>query len=134
PRFALARPLRTAAAVVVLAVSAAVVLLMLALASLLDSLEHDPGAVGKHYQLTARGSAPALGRIRALPGVGAAAQRFSSDVADSYQLGETFQLIAYCGDRRRFEDPPLQSGRRATRPGQAEVGAGLATALGLRPG
>jgi len=133
-RMMVSRPVRTLATAAVLAASGAVVLLMLALAALLDSLEHDPGAVGKRYQLTAHGSAPGLPRIRRLPGVGGAAQRFTIDVADSYQLGEEFQLIAYCGDRLRFEDPPLEAGRRAVRSGEAEVGQGLATALGLRPG
>ena len=133
-RMIAARPVRTLATAAVLAASAAVVLLMLALASLLDALEHDPGSVGKRYQLTAHGSAPGLDRIAALPGVAAAAQRFTVDVADSYQLGETFQLIAYCGDRLQFEAPPLASGRRAVHPGEVEVGEGLAAALGLRPG
>src|SRR5919197_5254644 len=90
-RMMASRPVRTLATAAVLAASAAVVLLMLALASLLDALEHDPGSVGKRYQLTAHGSAPGLDRIAALPGVAAAAQRFTVDVADSYQLGETFQ-------------------------------------------
>jgi ABC-type lipoprotein release transport system permease subunit len=72
--------------------------------------------------------------VRSLPGVAAAAQRFTADVADSYQLGEAFQLVAYCGERLRFEAPPLASGRRATAPGEAEVGEGLASALGLRAG
>src|SRR5207248_724047 len=97
-------------------------------------LEHDPGVVGKRYQLTTRGTATTLERALAIPGVAAAALRFSSDVADSYDLGQTFQLIAYCGNRLRFEAPVLQSGRRAVHPGEVEVGQGLATALGLRPG
>jgi FtsX-like permease family len=133
-RMMVSRPVRTLATAAVLAASGAVVLLMLALASLLDSLEHNPAAVGKRYQLTARGSAPGLAQIRALPGVGDAAQRFTVDVADAYQLGEQFQLVSYCGDRLRFEAPALEAGRRAVRPGEAEVGQGLATALGLRPG
>ena len=133
-RMVVSRPVRTLATAAVLAASCAVILLMLALATTLDSLENDPGALGKRYQLTARGSASTLDAVSAVPGVGAAAQRFSADVADSYQLGESFQLIAYCGDRLRFEAPQLAAGRRATRPGEAEVGQGLASALGLRPG
>ena len=109
-RMVVARPVRTLATCGVLAASCAVVLLMLALASTLRSLENDPGFVGKRYQLTARGSVFRLDAIRALPGVADAAQRFSADVADSYQLGETFQLVTYCGDRLRFESPSLQSG------------------------
>jgi ABC-type lipoprotein release transport system permease subunit len=133
-RMVLSRPVRVLATTAVLAASGAVVLLMLALAGLLSSLEHDPGIVGKRYQLTTRGSRSALQHARSLPGVAAAALRFSSDVADSYDLGQTFQLVAYCGDRLRFEAPALEEGRRAIRAGEAEVGQGLATALGLRPG
>ena len=133
-RMVVSRPVRTLATAAVLAASCAVILLMLALATTLDSLENDPGVLGKRYQLTARGSASTLDAVSAVPGVGAAAQRFSADVADSYQLGESFQLIAYCGDRLRFEAPQLAAGRRATRPGEAEVGQGLASALGLQPG
>jgi ABC-type antimicrobial peptide transport system permease subunit len=133
-RMVVSRPVRTLATAAVLAASCAVILLMLALATTLDSLESDPGVLGKRYQLTARGSASTLDAVSAVPGVGAAAQRFSADVADSYQLGESFQLIAYCGDRLRFEAPQLAAGRRATRPGEAEVGQGLASAIGLQPG
>ena len=133
-RMIASRPTRSVAGMVVLAASATVVLLVLALASELDALENDPAALGKGYQLTARGSVSALDQVRALPGVGGAAQRFASEVADSYNLGESFLLVAYCGDRLRFEDPPLQAGRRAVHQGEAEVGVGLATALGLRPG
>src|SRR3954464_12601895 len=44
------------------------------------------------------------------------------------------RLIAFSGDHTRFEAPPLAEGRRLRGPGEAEVGAGLADALGLRPG
>jgi len=133
-RIAARRPVRTAATAIVMASSIAVVLLLLALATTLQRLENDPGAIGKRYQLTSHTSVLALPRIRRIPGVAAAAQRFSTPVADSFQLGESFNLIAYCGNRLAFEDPPLSAGRRATRPGEAEVGRGLATALGLVPG
>ena len=56
------RPVRTLATAAVLAASCAVILLMLALATTLDSLESDPGVLGKRYQLTARGSASTLER------------------------------------------------------------------------
>jgi putative ABC transport system permease protein len=114
--------------------SVAVVLLLLALAAELQRLENDPGAIGKHYQLTTHSSAAALHRIDRLPGVAAAGQRFSSPVADAYLLGQSFDLVAYCGNRLRFENPPLSAGRRATRPGEAEVGQGLSDPLGLDPG
>jgi putative ABC transport system permease protein len=133
-RMVVSRPVRTLATSVVLAASGGIVLLMLALAGLLDALEHDPGVVGKRYQLTTRGSASAVARARTVPGVAAAARRFRFDAADAFDLGQAFQIIAYCGDRLRFEAPALSSGRRAVRPGEAEVGRGLATALGLRPG
>ncbi|HEY8582693.1 MAG TPA: ABC transporter permease, partial [Capillimicrobium sp.] len=38
------------------------------------------------------------------------------------------------GDAAAFEAPPLAEGRRARDPGEAEVGLGLADALGLAPG
>ncbi len=133
-RMVVARPVRTLATSAVLAASGGIVLLMLALAGLLDALEHDPGVVGKRYQLTTRGSPGSVQRAEAVPGVVAAARRFRFDVADGYDLGQAFQLVAYCGDRLRFEAPSLSSGRRAAASGEAEVGRGLATALGLRPG
>jgi ABC-type antimicrobial peptide transport system permease subunit len=133
-RMVVSRPLRTLATSVVLAASGAIVLLMLALAGLLDALQHDPGVVGKRYQLTTRGSASAVARAETIPGVAAAARRFRFDAADAFDLGQAFQVITYCGDRLTFESPALRSGRRAVHPGEAEVGRGLATALGLRPG
>jgi predicted lysophospholipase L1 biosynthesis ABC-type transport system permease subunit len=133
-RMALARPVRTVATVVVMAGSIAVALLLVGLAAELQRLENDPSAISKHYQLTTHSSTLALQQIRHLPGVAAAGQRFSSSVADSFQLGESFELVAYCGDRLRFEDPPLAAGNRATLPQQAEVGQGLSDPLGLVPG
>jgi ABC-type lipoprotein release transport system permease subunit len=44
------------------------------------------------------------------------------------------RLVAYPGDHTEFESPPLAEGRRVRAPGEAEVGLGLADALGLRPG
>ncbi len=133
-RIALRRPIRTFSTAIVVASSVAVVLLLLALATTLQRLENDPTTIGKNYQLTSHSSVRALPRIRRLPGVADAAQRFSTPVVDSFQLGEAFNLVAYCGNRLAFEDPPLSAGRRATRPGEVEVGQGLATALGLVPG
>ncbi len=43
-------------------------------------------------------------------------------------------MIAYAGDHTPFEAPPLGSGHRLRGARQAEVGAGLADALGLTPG
>ena len=117
-----------------IAVSAGVVLLMLALASLLVRLRDDPGTVGKRYQLTARLDTSQLPAVRALPGVRDAAPRYQLSAADSFRLGQPVRLIGYPGDHTRFEAPPLASGRRLRAANEAEVGLGLAEALGLRAG
>ena len=133
-RFAVAARARWAGSVLTLAVCAAVVLLMLALASLLVRLRDDPAVLGKRYQLTVDTRAGLLPSLRAIPGVAAATQRYELEAADAFRLGEPVQLIAYRGDHTRFEAPPLAEGRRIRGPGEIEVGAGLADALGLRPG
>jgi predicted lysophospholipase L1 biosynthesis ABC-type transport system permease subunit len=133
-RFALAARGRWAAAVATIAVCAGVVTLMLALASLLERLRDDPGTVGKRYQLTARVDPSRLPQVRRLPGVAAAAPRYQVDGSDSFRLGEPVRLVAYPGDHTRFEAPPLASGRRLRSDSEAEVGLGLADALGLRRG
>ncbi len=133
-RFALARRGRHLAAVLTVGACAGVVALMLALASLLEALRDDPGTLGRRYALQVQPDPGLLGPIRATDGVAAAAPRVTVDAADSYQLGQPVQLIAYAGDHTRFEAPPLAAGRRLRGPGEVEVGAGLADALGLRPG
>ncbi len=133
-RFALAARGRWLASVLTIAVSAGVVILMLALASLLVRLRDDPGTVGKRYELTAALSASRLPEVRALPGVRDAAPRYQLSGADSFRLGQPVRLIGYPGDHTRFEAPPLASGRRLRAANEAEVGLGLADALGLRPG
>jgi ABC-type lipoprotein release transport system permease subunit len=100
----------------------------------LERLRDDPGTVGKRYQLLARLPPDAAPAVRDVPGVADAAPRYVTDVADSFRLGEPLRIVAYPGDHTRFEAPPLAEGRRARGPGEAEVGAGLADALGLRPG
>jgi hypothetical protein len=110
------------------------VLLLLALASALTSLETDPGALGKRYQLTAALPPAAVPQARAIRGVQAAAPRYEEEAADSYSLGETIDVIAYPGDHTVFEAPPLVAGARLRGPREAEVGEGLADALGLTPG
>ena len=133
-RFSLAPRGRWLASVLTIAVSAGVVILMLALSSLLVALRDDPGTVGKRYQLTARLDPSRLPAVRALPGVGAAAPRYQVSAADSFRLGQPVRLIGYPGDHTRFEAPPLASGRRLRAANEAEVGLGLAEALGLRVG
>ena len=64
----------------------------------------------------------------------AAAPRYELQALDSFSLGETIDVIAYPGDHTVFEAPPLTPGRRLRGASEAEVGAGLADALGLAPG
>jgi ABC-type antimicrobial peptide transport system permease subunit len=133
-RLVAARRGRLAATVLTLGVSAAFVLLLLVLATALSTLETDPGALGKRYQLTATLPAERTAAVRALPGVQAAAARYEVQALDSFSLGETIDVIAYPGDHTTFEAPPLTAGHRLRGAAQAEVGAGLAAALGLSPG
>ena len=133
-RLVAARRVRLVATVVTLGLSTAFVLLMLALASALSALETDPGALGKRYQLTASLAPDLAPRVRAIPGVQASAPRYEVLGADSFSLGETINVIAYPSDHTEFEAPPLVSGRRLRGSHEAEVGAGLAAALGLAPG
>ena len=63
-----------------------------------------------------------------------AAPRYELSGADAFRLGQPVRLIGYPGDHTRFEAPPLASGRRLRAANEAEVGVGLADALGLRPG
>ena len=133
-RLALARRGRAAATLVVLTVSGAVILLMLGLASLVAALRDDPGSVGKRYQLTARLDPSAVPDVRAIPGVADAGARWVVRGADSFALGEPVKLLAFDGDHTRFEDPPLAAGRRVRGDGEAEIGVGLAQALGIGRG
>ena len=133
-RFSLAARGRWLASVLTIAVSAGVVILMLALASLLVRLRDDPGTVGKRYELSAHIDAAQLPAVRRLPGVSAAAPRYQLSGADAFRLGQPVRLIGYPGDHTQFEAPPLASGRRLRSDREAEVGRGLADALGLRPG
>jgi ABC-type lipoprotein release transport system permease subunit len=133
-RLAAARRARAVATAGVLSVAAGVVLLLLALASLLLRLENDPGAIGRRYQLTAQLPPARAAAVRQLPGVAAAAPRYEVQGADSFALGEPINLVAFPGDHTRFEAPPLASGRRVRGDGEAEVGTGLADALGVGVG
>ena len=133
-RLALARPFRAAALVAVLGASAAVVLLMLTLASLMRRLEYDAQTLGTRYQLTVPESGVSVSELRRIPGVAAAAPRYDVDAADSFDLGESFRLIAFPGDHTRYEAPPLTRGRRVAGNDEVEVGLGLAQALNLHVG
>ena len=129
-----ARRVRMLATATTLGLSAGFVLLLLSLASGLSRLETDPRALGKSYTVTASLPPSLAPQVRAIPGVQAAAPRYEEQAADSFSLGETVDVIAFPGDHTAFEAPPLVSGRRLRGSRQAEVGAGLANALGLAPG
>ena len=133
-RLASARRGRLAATVAALGAAVAVVLLMLSLAALLDRLKEDPALLGRRYQLTVSASTADPQLIAQVPGVAAVGERYFVDGADAFALGQPVRLIAYPGDHTRFESPPLASGRRVAAPNEAEVGRGLAQALGLETG
>ncbi len=133
-RLVAAHRVRYLSLVTVLAAAAAVVLLLLALASLLGSLRDDPGTLGKRYQLTARLPADRAPEVEAIAGVREAAPRYELAAVSATALGSPLRLIAYPGDHTRFEAPALADGRRLRSDGEAEVGAGLAEAVGLRVG
>jgi ABC-type lipoprotein release transport system permease subunit len=107
---------------------------MLTIASVLHGLAHDAETLGTRYQLTVPAAGTAVSRVRAVPGVAAATARYETDAADSFDLGESFQLIAFGGNGRDYEAPPLATGRRVRGTGEADVGVGLAQALDLHLG
>lgn len=133
-RIVVARRARMSATVAVLAASLGFVMLMLSLAGLLGRLQSDPTVLGKRYALLAALPAGAAAQVRSLPGVIDAAPRYELQALDSFSLGQTVDVIAYPGSPTSFEDPPLAAGRRPRGTGEAEVGSGLAQALGLAPG
>jgi ABC-type lipoprotein release transport system permease subunit len=133
-RLALARPFRMAMLVAVLAASTAVVLLILAIADTLHGLERNAQTLGTRYQLTVPSSEASVDDIRGVPGVSTAALRFETEAADSFDLGESFRVIAFSGDPAQFEAPPLVEGRRVHSSDEVDVGRGLAQALDLHPG
>jgi putative ABC transport system permease protein len=133
-RIALARPLRAATLVAVLAASSAVILLILTIADVLRGLEQNAQTLGTHYQLTVPGYEASLARVRNVRGVADAARRYETDAADSFDLGESFRLIAFSGNAAGFEAPPLAEGRRVRADDEADVGVGLAQALDLHVG
>ena len=133
-RLVTARRARLATSVVVLALTGAVLVLMLALATLLAGLRDDPGALGRRYQMSVAVPAAQAAEIARIAGVAAASPRYAVDAADSFSLGEPLRLIAYPGDHRAFEAPALAAGHALRGPREAEVGQGLADALGLHVG
>jgi ABC-type lipoprotein release transport system permease subunit len=133
-RIALARPLRALSLVAVLAASTAVILLILTIASVLRDLEQNAQTLGTHYQLAVPGYGASVADVRSVRGVTDAARRYETDAADSLQLGESFHVIAFSHDGAAFEAPPLDQGRRVAADDEAEIGLGLAQALGLHLG
>jgi predicted lysophospholipase L1 biosynthesis ABC-type transport system permease subunit len=133
-RLVAAHRVRYVLLVTVLGAAAAVVLLLTSIASLLVTLRDDPGTLGKRYQLTAGLPAERVPEVRAIDGVRDAAPRYEVDAVSATALGSPLRLIAYPGDHTRFEAPVLAEGRRLRSAGEAEVGAGLAEAVGLRAG
>jgi ABC-type lipoprotein release transport system permease subunit len=133
-RLALARPFRMAMLVTVLAASTAVVLLILAIADTLHGLEQNAQTLGTRYQLTVPSSEASLDDVRSVPGVATASLRFETEAADSFDLGESFRVIAFSGDPAQYEAPPLVEGRRVRSSEEVDVGRGLAQALDLHLG
>jgi ABC-type antimicrobial peptide transport system permease subunit len=133
-RLAGARRVRLVATALTLGLSAGFVLLVLALASELSTLETDPSALGERFQLTSYAAPSLAPRVARIPGVQAAAPRYEVQAADAYALDELVDVVAYRGDHTVFEAPPLVSGDRLRGRHEAEVGEGLADALGLSVG
>jgi len=133
-RLVLARRARLIATATTLGLSVGFVLLLLALASELNSLQTDPSALGERYQLTASLAPSEAAAVRRIPGVAAAAPRYEVQGVDVSSLGETIDTIAYPGNLTKFESPPLVAGHRPHGADEAEIGQGLAQALGLYPG
>ncbi|MHB8691595.1 MAG: ABC transporter permease [Solirubrobacteraceae bacterium] len=133
-RLAAARRARLVATIAMLSLSSAFVLLMIALATALSTLATDPTALGRRYQLTAVLPPSAAAAVRRIPGVAAVTPRYDVVGADSFSLGEAVDIVGYTGSHARFEAPPLVSGSRLRGCCQAEVGIGLANALGLSRG
>src|SRR5262249_55543531 len=60
--------------------------------------------------------------------------RYETDATDSFNLGESFRVIAFSGDVAHYEAPPLAEGRRVHSSDEVNVGRGLAQALDLHIG
>jgi ABC-type lipoprotein release transport system permease subunit len=133
-RLVLARPARAAATVAVVGFAVSVVLAILAIATVLENLNQQPLSVGKRYQLLVNAPPSQLRQVTRLPQVAAAAPFYSLDVADSFALDEPFTLDAFGAPPPAYEAPPLVAGHLARSADEAEVGVGLAEALGLHPG
>jgi len=131
-RLAAARPLRLAMTATVLAMAAGLVLLMLGVGRFLLHVERDPSVLGDRFALAVDDGPGVAGMVRATPGVAAAVLRWQTVGADAFDLREPVTMVALGAGGERYR-LPLVGGRRA-RAGEAEIGAGLADALGLTAG
>jgi putative ABC transport system permease protein len=108
---------------------------MLSMARFLAAAEQDPSLLGEHYTLLVPSGPGVLERVRATPGVAAAAERYQAAAVDGYDLGEPMQIVAFGPGRASvFPGRPLEDGRRARQRGEVEIGDGLAQSLGLGVG
>ena len=134
-RLAVSRPFRLAASVVAVAGGIAVVLVMASLARTLLAVQVNSQSLGVRYSLLVKDSPAALDAVRSTPGVAAAAARYDALAVNAYDLGQPLRIVAFGAGRSGvFDGRPLLSGRRSIRPGEAEVGEGLASSLGLTEG
>jgi ABC-type antimicrobial peptide transport system permease subunit len=133
-RLAVARRLRTTASAGVVGASAAVILLILTIATVVAHLRTSPAAIGRRYQLSVNAPASTATDVARIRGVAAVTPRYTLSAADSFDLGEYFELVAFGADHGAWEAPPLASGRRLRGNGEAEVGLGVAQALNLHLG
>jgi hypothetical protein len=121
-RLALARPGRSATAIAVLAVSAAFALLILSIATLRSRLQSEPQASA------ARTRSPSPRRLRSCRACAGCREwspqlpRYDTFASDSFDLGESFELVAFGADHAGCEAPPLAEGRRLRGRHEAEVG------------
>ncbi len=134
-RLAVSRPVRLAASVVAVAGGVAVVLVMSSLARTLQAAQDNPQSLGVRYSVLVQATPGALATVRATPGIAAAATRYDTLAVDAFDLGQPLRVVAF-GDGAAgvFDGRPILTGRRAAAPGEAEVGEGLASSLGLSPG
>ena len=109
---------------------------MLALASLLERLAERPGARRPALPDHRRRAGLMRSRGRAGSRASPAPRRATTPyAADSFDLGESLELVAFRGDHTRFEAPPLAEGRRLRGPARGRGRAsGSRDALGLQPG
>ena len=134
-RLAASRPLRLAAAVVAVAGGIAVVLVMASLARALLAAQDNPQSLGVRYSLLVADAPGALATVRGTPGVAAAAERYDTLAVNAFDLGQPLRVVAFGdGSGKVFDGRPLLAGRRAAGPGEAVVGEGLASSLGLGTG